>query len=120
MQELLEQLDPEKQDQAQRKPGTDTSSEKPDKVISEHTITERVKQVDGSVQTYVSVWKKFADGRETTTTTSHTEEQEQDEDESLKPLVLPVAEESKVLPEKRKAKKEAEVKKTEKKGWFWN
>jgi hypothetical protein len=120
--ELMGELDADKQGQAQaqRKPDSENSVEDPDKVISEHTVTERVKQVDGSVQTYVSVWKMFADGRETTTTTSHTEEQERDEDGNLKPLVLPLAGESNNLAEKRNAEKENKVKKTEKKGWFWN
>jgi len=115
--ELLGEFEPDKQNQAERKPGTTNPVEDPDKVVSEHTVTQRVKQVDGSVQTYVSVWKMFADGRETTTTTSHTEEQERDENGSLKPLVY-MAEESKALSEK--AEKEAEVKKVQKKGWFWN
>jgi hypothetical protein len=118
VQERLDPLDSEKQNQAQRKASTNNSTENQDKVISEHTVTQRVKQVDGSVQTCVSVWKKFADGRETTTTTSHTEEQEQDENGNFKPLVS-MADESKPLTEKRKAEREA-VKKTEKKGWFWN
>jgi len=116
--ELFEQSDSEKQDQAERKPTT-SPVEDPDKVVSEHTVTQRVKQVDGSVQTYVSVWKMFADGRETTTTTSHTEEQERDENGNLKPLIS-MAEDSKVLSEKRKTEKESEIKKAQKKGWFWN
>jgi cell fate (sporulation/competence/biofilm development) regulator YlbF (YheA/YmcA/DUF963 family) len=121
VQELFEEFndDYRKQKQAQQKAGCKTLGEDPDKVISQSTTTQRVKQADGSVRTYVHVWKMFADGRETTTTSSHTEEQERDEDGNLKPLVS-MAEESKALSERAKAEREPKAKKASKKGWFWN
>jgi hypothetical protein len=121
--ELFDSLDPahdiKKQKQVQRRAEINKSGEDPDKVVSETTTTQRVKQVDGSVRTYVSVWKMFADGRETTTTSSHIEEQERDEDGNLVPMVS-MAEEAKARSAKALAEKEAEVKKGSKKGWFWN
>jgi hypothetical protein len=124
VQELFEEFnDPaddfRKQKQAQQKAGCETLGEDPDKVISQSTTTQRVKQVDGSVRTYVHVWKMFADGRETTTTSSHTEEQERDEDGNLRPLVS-MTEESKALSEMAKAEGEPKAKKASKNGWFWN
>ncbi len=121
--ELFERLDPaydlEKQKQAQRRAQINKSSEDPDTVVSQSTTTQRVKQTDGSVRTYVSVWKMFADGHEESTTSSHTEGQERDGNGNLKALVS-VAEESKARYEKGIAEKDAEVKKVSKKGWFWN
>jgi hypothetical protein len=124
VQELFEEFnDPaddfRKQKQAQQKAGCETLGEDPDKVISQSTTTQRVKQADGSVRTYVHVWKMFADGRETTTTSSHTEEQERDEDGNLRPLVS-MTEESKALSEMAKAEGEPKAKKASKNGWFWN
>jgi hypothetical protein len=91
------------------------SDDDPDRVVSSSTTTERTTDEDGTVETCVTVWKRFADGRETTTTTSHTEDPAWDEDGKAKPRREPVA---------AKAEDElttkAEEKKTEKKGWFWN
>jgi len=50
------------------------SDDDPDRVVSSSTTTERTTDEDGTVETCVTVWKRFADGRETTTTTSHTED----------------------------------------------
>ena len=120
---LFEHLDPESalktQKQAQRRADINKSGEDPDKVVSQSTTTQRVKQVDGSVRTYVSVWKMYADGREESTTSSHTEEQERDENGNLKSLVS-MAEESNARCERLIAEKEAEIKKASNKGWFWN
>lgn len=46
----------------------------PNKVISSSTTSEHYTNEDGSVDTTVTVWKKYADGRETCTTTSHSED----------------------------------------------
>jgi hypothetical protein len=121
--DLFEHLDPEStlksQKQAQRRVDINKSAVDPDKVVSQSTTTQRVKQVDGSVRTYVSVWKIYADGREESTTSSHIEEQDRDENGNLKPLVS-MAEESQAKCERVIAEKEAEIKKTSNKGWFWN
>jgi hypothetical protein len=107
------------QQQVQQKTECERLGEDPDKVISESTTTQRVKQTDGSVRTYIRVWKMFADGRETTTISSHTEEQERDENGNLKTMVC-MAEDMKARSEKAKAEREFEAKKEPKKGWFWN
>ena len=44
------------------------------KVIATSTTSERNEDEDGSVETTVTVWKRFADGRESTTTTTHFED----------------------------------------------
>lgn len=123
VQELFQELDPEddwrKHRDAQQKAEFDKSPQDPEKVISESTTTQRVKQSDGSVRTCVRVWKLFADGREETTSSSHMEEAERDEDEIFKPLVS-IAEDSNPGFEKAKAEKKAETKEASKKGWFWN
>ncbi|KAE9364477.1 hypothetical protein N431DRAFT_431355 [Stipitochalara longipes BDJ] len=109
----------EKQRQAKQKTELEKSPQDPDKVVSESTTTQRIKQVDGSVRTYVHVWKMFADGRETTTTSSHIEEQERDENNNLKSLVS-MEEQSKARDENFRVEREAKAKKVPKKGWFWN
>jgi hypothetical protein len=80
------------------KPTPDTS-----KVVATSTTSERNVDEDGSVETTVTVWKRFADGRESTTTTTHFEDaagwKESEEG----------SQESK--PEKKPEKK---------RGWFWN
>jgi hypothetical protein len=91
------------------------SDDDPDRVVSSSTTTERTTDEDGTVETCVTVWKRFADGRETTTTTSHTEDPAWDEDGKAKPRREPVA----AIAEDASTKK-VEEKKPEKKGWFWN
>lgn len=46
----------------------------PNKPVFTSTMTEHTTNEDGSVEHSVTVWKRYADGRETKTTTSHTEE----------------------------------------------
>lgn len=78
-----------------------------DKVVSTGTTTEHVRNEDGSVETSVTVWKRFADGRETVTTSSHIE------DPSSEGLPLDN--------DKQEAKKGKEKQeKQEKRGWFWS
>jgi hypothetical protein len=91
------------------------SDDDPDRVVSSSTTTERTTDEDGTVETCVTVWKRFADGRETTTTTSHTEDPAWDEDGKAKPRREVVAAKA-----EDESTKNAEEKKTEKKGWFWN
>ena len=91
------------------------SSEDPCRVVSESTTTQRVKQADGSIRTYVRFRRVFADGCEEETTTSHIEEQERDENDPLKPSVS-TEEQSKA----DKTRREEAAKKAFKKGWFWN
>ncbi|PMD37468.1 hypothetical protein L207DRAFT_514726 [Hyaloscypha variabilis F] len=124
--ELFDQIEEElfdaahpvaEQREAKQKAEFEKSPQDPDKVVSETTTTSRVKQVDGSVRTYVHVWKMFADGRETTTTSSRIEEPERDEDGVLK-SVLSMAEHSNAQEEN--FRREEEAKKAAKRGWFWN
>jgi hypothetical protein len=91
------------------------SDDDPDRVVSSSTTTERTTDEDGTVETCVTVWKRFADGRETMTTTSHTEDPAWDEDGKAKPRREPVAARA-----EDESTKKAEEKKPEKKGWFWN
>jgi len=81
-----------------------------EKIVSSSTTSEHTTNEDGSVETSVTVWKRFADGRETVTTTSHVEDPRKDEDGKS-------AQTSSV-----KSAQEAETSKDskEKKGWFWN
>jgi hypothetical protein len=91
------------------------SDDDPDRVVSSSTTTERTTDENGTVETCVTVWKRFADGRETTTTTSHTEDPAWDEDGKAKPRREPVATQL-----EDESVENAKEKKTEKKGWFWN
>lgn len=84
------------------KAGREPSSD-PDKIISTSTTTEHIKNEDGSVETSVTVWKRFADGRETITSSTHTEDPWSEE--------LPPGNENQETKE--------EGKKSEKSGWFW-
>jgi hypothetical protein len=82
----------------------------PDKAVFMSTTTEHTTNEDGSVETTVTVWKRFADGRETTTTTSHTEgpaSEYGNQNERSTPI-------EKVQEEKKDDKTMG------KKGWFWN
>jgi hypothetical protein len=116
--EFDEMVDHGQLKQAPRKPAADKPSDD-SKVVSERTITQRVKEIDGSVHTYVSICKIYADGREETTETSHIEEQERDEQGIAKPLVS-IADQAKARLEKAKAEEETKAKNAAKKGWFWN
>ncbi|KAH8588772.1 hypothetical protein B0O99DRAFT_693075 [Bisporella sp. PMI_857] len=74
-----------------------------DKVVSTSTTSERTTNEDGSIETRVTVWKRFADGREAVTTTSHVEDPgKESEGQPAEQVSAP------------------EAKKSEKKGWFWN
>jgi hypothetical protein len=81
-----------------------TSSQDTDKVVSTSTTSERHVDEDGSIETTVTVWKRFADGRESTTTTTHFEDSgarkgSQEDGQEVK------------------AEKKPDQ---SKKGWFWN
>jgi len=80
-----------------------TSSQDMNKVVSTSTTSERHVDEDGSVETTVTVWKRFADGRESTTTTTHFED-------------------SGAWKESEEERKEVKAEKQpeQKKGWFWN
>jgi hypothetical protein len=75
-------------------------------VLFTSTHTERTTNEDGSVETSVTVWKRFPDGRETVTTKTHIEDRADDDQ--------PPAD---TAPE---AKRQEKKKDTGKKGWFWN
>ena len=78
----------------------------PDKVVSTSTTTEHINNEDGSVETSVTVWKRFADGRETMTSSTHTEDALHEGPHPNK--------------EKQEAKNEEKMqKKKDKQGWFW-
>lgn len=82
------------------KPSSDGS-----RVIQTSTISERNENESGSVETKVTVWKLFADGRESTTTTTHSED----------------ATGWKEYEENERESNAEEMKPKEKKtGWFWN
>lgn len=81
------------------------------KAVFTSTTTEHTTNEDGSVETSVTVWKRYADGRETTTTTSHIEGPACCDDEDESELQSGIAKD----PEQKN-----EDKKSEKKGWFWN
>lgn len=74
------------------------------KVVATSTTSERNEDEDGSVETTVTVWKRFADGRESTTTTTHFEDATRwrESEEGSKDL---------------KSENKSDEKKT---GWFWN
>jgi len=81
------------------KPTPDSS-----KVVATSTTSERNVDEDGSIETTVTVWKRFADGRESTTTTTHFEDAagwKESEEGNQGP----------------KLEKKPEEKK---RGWFWN
>lgn len=84
----------------------------PEKVISTTTTTEHTMDQDGTVETSITVWKRFADGRETVTTTRHTEDPARDKDgNSL---------ERNPTNKSMEGEKQQEKKEPAKKGWFWN
>jgi hypothetical protein len=83
-----------------------------DKVVFTSTTTEHTTDEDGSVETSVTVHKRFADGRETVTTTKHTEDPARDEEGNI--VERYPADRTQEI-EKQDKKKE-----TGKKGWFWN
>jgi hypothetical protein len=92
-----------------RKAGAD-----PEKVVSSSTSTERTRNEDGTVETRVEIWRRYANGRETVTTTSHTEG----------PRILNNDDHDPSAPGERDqliARQKADNKKEKKKaGWFWN
>ena len=75
-----------------------------ERVVSSSTTSEHVTNEDGSVERSVTVWMRFADGRETVTTKSHTEEPKRGEDAKETSIALV---------------KEIEQK-PKQSGWFWN
>lgn len=119
MNELLQRFDPSKQYQTKLLADENERAPDAERILMEHTETRRIKQADGSVHTHVSVWKKFADGRETTTTTSHVEEQERHDNGTPKALKT-FDNEPNAMSGQRAADSVIENKKTQKKGWFWN
>jgi len=80
-----------------------------DKVVSTSTTTSHTTHEDGTVETCVTVWKQFADGRESVTTTTHCDN----------PAWYDNGEPKESQPEVKPEEK-VEEKKNEKKGWFWN
>jgi hypothetical protein len=85
-----------------------------DKIVSTQTTSQHTTHDDGTVETNVTVWKRFADGRESVTTTSHVEEPARDEDgnptQSFQQIEASTQEQQEKKPEQKSAKK----------GWFWN
>jgi len=75
-----------------------------ERVVSSSTTSEHITNEDGSVERSVTVWMRFADGRETVTTKSHIEEPKKEEDSKQSSLSIV---------------KEADQKQKQK-GWFWN
>lgn len=79
------------------------------KIVSSSTTTEHTTHEDGSVETCVTVWKRYADGRESVTTTNHVDNPACDENGNQ--IASPSTEERASVDEEKKA---------EKKGWFWS
>jgi hypothetical protein len=99
----------------------DSSVLDPDEVVSTRTETERTTHADGSVETSITIWKRFTDGRESTTNTTHIEEPAEDEDEVRYSYEHP--QQSELLQQeklKRQKREEEQKRKNEKKGWFWS
>ncbi|CZR56331.1 uncharacterized protein PAC_06219 [Phialocephala subalpina] len=80
-----------------------------ERIVSTSTTTERTTHEDGTVETCVTVWKQYGDGRETTTMTHHTEDPGRDGPEYDWREV-----------EEKEANEAKNDEKSEKKGWFWN
>jgi hypothetical protein len=97
---------------AQTMKHTEKASATEKKVVSTSTTTERFTHEDGTVETSITIWKQFDDGRETTTTTSHVEEPAWDDKEQSSWPDDRAPEHEQKEPEKKEKK--------EKKGWFWN
>jgi hypothetical protein len=76
----------------------------PSRVVSSSTTTEHHTNEDGSAEVIVTVWKRFADGRESCTTTSHCED-------------APSAYNEEYIEKENLPKQEERKPKT---GWFWN
>ncbi|KAH7323824.1 hypothetical protein BKA65DRAFT_511546 [Rhexocercosporidium sp. MPI-PUGE-AT-0058] len=89
-------------------------SESSDRVVSSSTTTEQTVHEDGSVETSVTVRKRFSNGRETSTTTHHCEE----------PVMVGLKTAEQLRNEAKElenAKKDSdEGKKKQPPGWFWN
>jgi len=102
--------EPEQRDKTSREVKPLESS---DRVVSSSTTSEQTVHEDGTVETRVTVWKKFSSGRETSTTTHHCEDPATD-DVQL----------SQDGPELKTSEKESNGNKIENKngksGWFWN
>ncbi|KUJ17757.1 uncharacterized protein LY89DRAFT_60739 [Mollisia scopiformis] len=90
-----------------------TNDVRPDRIVSTSTTTERTTHEDGTVETCVTIWKRYDDGRETTTTTTHTEDPGWDDKEQPD---WPDEAASRQVGEKNLE----DDKKDQKKGWFWN
>ena len=88
---------------------TPRAPQEPGKVVSTSTTTEHTTHEDGSVETYVTVWKRYADGRESVTTTNHVDNPACDENGNQ--IASRSTVENAGIPEEKKQ---------EKKGWFWS
>lgn len=87
---------------------SDKSEDSEARVVATSTTTEQTTHEDGSTETFVTVWKRFSDGRESTTTTNHNTNPACDENGN------PVEQRA----SNAEAAKERRVQ--ERKGWFWN
>lgn len=82
-----------------------------ERIVSTSTTTDRITHEDGTVETSVTIWKRFDDGRETTIKTTHTEEPGWD-DKGQSSWPVDASKQEEKVPEKEEKK--------EKKGWFWS
>ena len=100
-------------EQRDKSPREIKPSEPSDRVVSSSTTTEQTVHEDGTVETCVTVWKKFSSGRETSTTTHHCEDPATEHVQSTQDG-----------PESKLAEKESKEDKKQNKngssGWFWN
>lgn len=85
-----------------------------DKVVATSTTTERTRHEDGAVETKLTIWKQFEDGRESTTTTHHVDEP------ACSGRELGWSDERTHQEEEKGRGENEKDEKKEKKGWFWN
>ncbi|KAH7371891.1 hypothetical protein BKA64DRAFT_268850 [Cadophora sp. MPI-SDFR-AT-0126] len=104
---------PSEPEQEDKTPLEAKTSESPDRVVSSSTTTEQTVHEDGTVETCVTVWKKYNSGRETSTTTHHCEDPATTENRSdqYEPGLKQSETEGS---DNEKATKNGQS------GWFWN
>jgi len=96
---------------------SDEKDAKPEKVVATTTTTEHSKHEDGSVETRVTVWKRYANGRETETTKTYSEDTPAGNPAQyqLRSTTERAAPDAKSSTDKPITKNNAT-----KNGWFWN
>ncbi len=102
-----DQLETSKEHHPLAKSGQTNSTEDRDRIVSTSTTSERTVHEDGTVETSITVWRRYSNGRETSTTTHHCEDPAFDENSAPK------------IEQKENPGSVGNEKKV-KSGWFWN